>query len=80
MQIRVTQTDIKNGVENDLCNCPIALAVKRATGLSVVRICCSWIKYKGNHHDTPDAAIKFIEAFDVGKPVEPFTFTLGASK
>lgn len=79
MTIRVTKTDIKNGL---YCsnNCPVALAIIRKT------------KYPANvHKDTisfyedsgfliqkasPKCVVDFVEKFDSKKPVKPFSFTL----
>lgn len=81
MTISVTQEDIDKGRPNSCGSCPIALAVRRSTGLlnasvSQSRI-ISWGGYKPRLDvETPAQAVDFIELFDSNEPVKPFTFEL----
>ena len=76
--VDVTEEDIKNGVRQNGFMCPIACALKRHkqdeydpiwAGALHLRIG----KFKG---ETPDDAFYFIDNFDKGLPVTPFSFTL----
>lgn len=74
--VDVTADDIKAGASNDCTGCPIALALARACKAS------PWadrrqIFAKGvGVASTPLIARRFMDAFDAGADVEPFTFTL----
>lgn len=84
MKITVTTEDIKNGLADSPCLCPIALAMKRAgfefpprldNGVHPTQIYCS----KDGRKlvlPTPDVAREFIYAFDEARDVEPFEFDL----
>lgn len=78
MRIDVTQYDIDNGIRCDSKLCPVAIALRRTTG----RICEAgasllWI---GNYGcDQPDDVKNFINNFDGGRAVEPFSFELEMS-
>lgn len=84
MRIEVTQEDIDTGVARDCRACPVALAVRRATGQSarvvvnadeiILRdsttgLLLGWIKMP------PDVA-KFVADFDRGRPVSPISSEL----
>lgn len=81
-RITVTQNDIDLGLRKSFCDCPVARAVRRAFRVK------PWRKVYVRHEgilvgepddervwmsDMPDHIEKFIERFDKGKPVEPFT-------
>lgn len=83
MKIEVTQEDIERGTRGHCALCPVARAVKRAMrtedvwadGVAIV------LTRHGDNRlflDTPDEAICFMEEFDAGEPVEPFSFELEA--
>jgi hypothetical protein len=89
MKITVTQEDIVQGIPMDACHCPVARAVKRATGeenVSVV-MCrvniwepgslrpggASYLKRSFRNSGSLD---KFIEKFDGRQPVKPASFIL----
>ena len=75
--IKVTKTDIRRGTRFSACYCPVALALYRAfdkpqyciAGLGSIAV---------NHIEwiTPVQVMKFMDAFDSGNPVEPFSFEL----
>jgi hypothetical protein len=80
MIIEVTQQDIDNGVQCSSVRCPIALAAQRQIG-------CRWVSVGPNHLDTghkrvplPANARAFEYAFDLGDPVQPFSFEIALDK
>lgn len=80
VEISVTAEDIADGRRGSCTKCPIALAIRRLfpdagsilTGPNHLRMLC---RSRGWQACTPPIAVGFIEAFDRGLPVEPFTFT-----
>lgn len=80
--IQVTQEDINTGMQDVCQHCPIALAIKRALKAELVSvynfsihvfISNSEMSYK---YRVTDAIYSFIERFDEGVKVEPFSFNL----
>ena len=83
MRIEVTQEHIDNGVRKDAGCCPVGLALKDAgvQDPDVQRSFARWEEVSGEWRRTklpelPAAAQLFIERFDAGEPVRPFTFRL----
>lgn len=83
MKIQVTQDHIDNGTVKDACLCPIALAIRDATGAAHFDVIVSthgWSHYNGNkllgNYELPVDATNFITKFDLGEPVSPFEFEL----
>jgi hypothetical protein len=73
--IEVTAEDIAQGERSDCYACPIALAVKRATGKQVAA--CHAHVYVGDDKGLLSAdARSFVTAFDHNEPVSPFSFDL----
>lgn len=76
MKISVTKSDIEKGLLGDPFSCPVARAIRRASGKDF------WVRYawicnnSGYVHDLPIAAQKFINRFDDELPVKPFSFNL----
>ena len=75
-KITVTRRDIERGKKGSPNSCPVALAVKRLGHKNVGVGLCS-ISWSG----MPVAIMSmtaqyFIERFDSGKPVKPFSFTV----
>lgn len=79
MKINVTQLDIDYGVQSSCRSCPIALATKRLYPDAV------WVHVgaaihvsdgHGNHliYKLSDDAVVWIQHFDCGDVVEPFSF------
>ena len=74
-RIRITESNIKNGIPQHCSRCPTALALRRQIpGVS-------WVVEEDyldldDEYPTPKSVRKFIEAFDHGKPVKPFSFTI----
>lgn len=85
ISVNVTQEDIDNGVRGDACNCPVALAIGRATEHKYVVM--AWreilLTIKCNivyRIDTPRYVSNFIESFDAKRNVCPFSFNLEFGK
>jgi hypothetical protein len=80
MTIQVLQSDIDTGKADDCGYCPVALAIRRATGCS--RCVVTWRAIKiecGDRKvllDTPTSVQAFLPEFDDGQPVWPFEFEL----
>lgn len=78
LTVDVTQDDIDNGEPVNGNHCAVALALIRATGdpyVSCGIATASW--YVGGdvkYVCLPTKATDFIDAFDEGEPVEPFSF------
>jgi len=84
MKIHVTEKHIKKGVISDPWNCPIAIAIQKATGIEPT-VTSEWyildsVKFpvpkKVSKLPMPKKVSKFIDDFDQGKPVKPFNFVL----
>ena len=78
MKIKVTKKHIQAGVMSCPDRCPLALAIKEATGLKVL------VDLGGKIH-FPDARVslrgnaelgKFVARFDNSFPVKPFQFNI----
>lgn len=76
MRITVTQQDIDKGEQGEAKHCPIARALKRATGEQC--LVASKICFIGDREDIPlpENAQSFVSDFDCGFPVKPFSFDL----
>jgi hypothetical protein len=89
--VSLTDADLANGVGSDMRWCPIALALKRATGAShvvVERLLCFWeLNGRAYQADMPKQAGGFVGRFDAYKmgifkirggdwPLNPFAFEL----
>jgi hypothetical protein len=79
MLINVTQSHIDNGCKQDGENCPIANAISEALDAD----CCVentkitiYTGYAPTFIKTPLAVRIFIDIFDRGLPVQPFSFWL----
>jgi hypothetical protein len=81
MRIYVTKKDIELGVPRSIEECPISLAIKRRFKGSVAVSTYSHVAYVHNNmkyrrFTLPNKATIFVNAFDGGKSVKPFRFTL----
>jgi hypothetical protein len=88
MKITVTDEDIRDGIPGDPWNCPVALAVKRATGEDKVSVARYSIFIWGPHpvlsYDRelkkcfePSASLqKFIRNVDMRRAVKPASFII----
>ena len=80
LRIRVTKKNIKYGKPNTTDFCPIALAVKSKIKTSNVSVDGETIeltssRFNGAIYDLPVRAQKFVDRFDTGDSVKPFSFT-----
>lgn len=80
IHVEVTQDDIDSGIHSDEFNCPVALAIKRATGCDARVFGRAVTLYKGNDAllpaKPPEAVEMFIRDFDYYQRVAPFGFDL----
>ena len=76
MLIRVTQDDIRNGVQCDAMLCPVALSLRRSLPGRTVTAGEFTIYIDDGMYAAPVAVEEFIENFDDGAPVQPFEFEL----
>lgn len=81
MKIDVTQEDINRGKKGSILSCPIALAVKRQTGLHVVHAYCGAVEYslapregKWMRGDYPKEVQDWVMAYDSFRHVLPISF------
>jgi hypothetical protein len=76
--IEVTAEDIARGQKFYCSNCPVALAASRALGHPVVAGANVMYVRVGGYPtlELPPVAKSFIEDFDSGENVSPFSFTL----
>lgn len=80
MKVVVTKNDIKNGKDNSIHWCPIALALKRqykhvSVMLSTI-IVRKTLFADAQVFNLPNEAKRFIKRFDGGLRVKPFQFSL----
>lgn len=77
IHVKVTQEHIDKGIPSDLCNCPIALAMKdNFTFVEIngnVRCAKNETIYRGL---LGPITLKFIKDFDNGREVKPFEFDI----
>lgn len=78
--IEVTQRDINLGYAKQAMNCPIARACNRHKQFNKAS-CYDFIENRSNSRllwrvEMPIKAFQFIQAFDTGKLVKPFSFDL----
>ena len=85
MKINVTEKDIKEGQRDCRSGCPVARAVQRGVMLQtlvdkdVVRLLSypqEWGYYAVAKIRLTEDVQRFVEQFDAGEPVEPFSFDL----
>ena len=78
--ISISEDNIINGYACDSAQCPIALALLDKYNECQPLVDTHEISVRLNNKvyvaKTPKEAIEFIDNFDVGNPVEPFSFTL----
>ena len=79
MKITVTKRDIRLGRKHNCEGCPIARSIRRATGDRTIQVGCDNIFLANEKYVSiplPLKVKKFIEAFDEGEAVKPFSFTM----
>lgn len=79
MLIKVTDEDIRLGVRDSPCKCPIARAAMRAFRVKRVIMMTSRLRVYHSRDRcinmlVPDSAKDFVIAFDDGESVSPFEF------
>ena len=86
MKIKVTQHDIDYGVRGEYQLCPIARAVKHKINGEVMvygddmSIFTTDIIRRYRYYKLPQKAKDFMQRFDDGKKVKPFTFEARKTK
>lgn len=73
--IRVTQEHIDKGIRNDVCLCPVALALKSA-GICEPYVTGDEIEVGSASYSPPEKVTNFIFKFDAGESVRPFKFSV----
>jgi hypothetical protein len=77
IKVKVTADDIRQGRPMRQRDCPVALAMQRATGLPVrVHINTFSVGRKKGRYPLPRAVARFVCNFDDGLPVRPSSFTV----
>jgi len=88
LRVEVTAEDIAKGQREEVCLCPIALALSRCgvRGPAVAgavgwtpgdnRWSVTFVEDYENETILPEECGTFASAFDKGEPVEPFTFEI----
>lgn len=77
--VNVTKTDIKDGDVGHCGRCPVALALQRAFDTKLVRAAHFFLEVGRHKWDTPPEVRMFINRFDNGEGVVPFSFQLQVS-
>ena len=76
IKVEVTAKDIANGKRMQFLTCPVARAIRRATGKKW------WVRTKSTHCNDGNSVMlsakvcKWISRFDGGHAVNPFSFTI----
>lgn len=79
VRIDVTQKDIDEGAQGRCEDCPVTLALQRV--VPDARVYSSrFFTFDGYLKAAPPAVHRFIYDFDLGKPVQPFSFPLDIPK
>lgn len=77
MTIHVTAEDIATGVRGECMTCPVAIAVNRVTRTWCYVFSDGHIGIHGDQWiEAPREVSMFLQMFDAGLPVTPFTFEL----
>lgn len=84
IRVDVTNEDIKEGYPGAFAACPVALAFRRRMAVptgQVVAVAEGWIRWGEDLADCrearyPESVDAFIDRFDDGGPVSPFSFDL----
>ena len=74
--IEVTQEDIDNGEPGGIYSCPIAESLKREFGSSICVVGQKTCTVGSATIWLSDNVTRFINDFDNGEPVQPFSFLL----
>lgn len=77
IEVDVKKEDIEKGRPNDSGRCPIALALGRMYECPCVVGESAWITNEDGERmrlELPNKAVAFVDRFDFGKKVKPFSF------
>lgn len=85
MKVIVTKEHIDNGVCGSSTNCPIAYALIEKSSVKLRSVGSGFVEVVNKKNETflyilPQKARQFIEDFDDGKEVEPFSFEMRLEK
>ena len=76
-KIKVKQIDIERGVRQDVCKCPVALAIRRVIKKAPISVLGDYCIGVGSHqYAGPKKVGDFITVFDKGGEVKPFNFVM----
>jgi len=76
IRVEVTALDIEEGIPSVSCRCPLARAIKRATGLRKVWVFGDVVEFKQyKSAKLPRKCAEFVKAIDIGNWVKPFSFS-----
>ena len=79
VRINVTQRDIERGIRFTSYTCPIAWAARRHPELKGCLVAPDSLAFDNSGWvwvPLPEKACGFVDSFDGGRPVQPFSFTL----
>lgn len=76
IKINVTKDHIRRGVRGSACDCPIALALKQTLITHNVSVSSTAIVVNNIGFSVDKKDLRFIERFDAGQPVRPYSFDL----
>lgn len=76
IKISITKAHIRDGVPGNECDCPIALALKDALLTNDVAVNPDGMRVNNRTFSADKKDRRFIERFDNGKPVKPYSFEI----
>ena len=87
MKVKVTKKDIKNGQPENIKCCPVAMALRRTFKTDMIEVLKDdstnqvILQIDDNEYDKDyvsnfDHIISFVNDYDRGRDVEPFTFEI----
>jgi hypothetical protein len=80
LTVHVTQSDINAGAQATSCSCPIALAIKRACGTTLVNVMGTSVRINDKVYSLPDCCEEFVWGWDISGKGEPFSFDVDLAK
>lgn len=80
LRVEVTAEDIRKGVKDDTCKCPVARALKRIFPGSPVEVGVTYVSIRGVVAAAPRSVRRFVDRFDMGKRVRPAVFVIDTDK
>lgn len=76
MTIEVKAKHIQNGRKFECDRCPVALAVKEASGDMAARATLDFLEFNKRTYTIPEKVREWIMDFDGEEKVQPFTFEI----